>query len=74
MRKSSRKAADELRPHYDLRQLLKGSVRGKYARRYRAGTNVVLLDPNVHRVFRDTEAVNKALRLVIELRKVKSRR
>jgi hypothetical protein len=35
------------------------------------GTNVVLLDPDVHRVFRDTEAVNKALRLVIELRKVK---
>jgi len=36
---------DELRPEYDLRQLLKGGVRGKYARQYHAGTNLVLLDP-----------------------------
>jgi hypothetical protein len=32
---------DELRPEYDSRQLLKGGVRGKYAARYRAGTNLV---------------------------------
>ena len=65
---------DELRPEYDLRQLLKGAVRGKYAKRYHAGTNLVLLDPEVRKAFRDERAVNEALRLVIELRKVGSGR
>ena len=36
--------------------------RGKYAQRYREGTNVVVLDPDVSRVFRTTESVNEALR------------
>ena len=63
---------DELRPEYDFGQLLKGGVRGKYAKRYHAGTNLVLLDPEVRRSFRDERAVNDALRLVIELRKVGS--
>ncbi|HXW14061.1 MAG TPA: hypothetical protein VEN79_06090 [Terriglobia bacterium] len=61
---------DELRPEYDLGQLLKGAVRGKYAKRYHAGTNLVLLDPDVRKAFRSERAVNDALRLVIELRKV----
>jgi hypothetical protein len=64
------KADDELRPEYDLRQLLKGGVRGKYAKRYRAGTNLVPLDPDVRKVFRNDESANEALRLVIELRKI----
>jgi hypothetical protein len=63
---------DELRPEYDLGQLLKGGVRGKYAKRYQAGTNLVLLDPDVRKAFRSERAVNDALRLVIELRKVGS--
>jgi hypothetical protein len=63
---------DELRPEYDLGQLLKGGVRGKYAKRYHAGTNLVLLDPDVRKAFRNERAVNDALRLVIELRKVGS--
>jgi hypothetical protein len=58
---------DELRPEYDLRELLKGGVRGKYAERYRAGTNLVLLDPDVAKAFPSEEAVNEALRLVIQL-------
>ena len=58
---------DELRPEYDLRKLLKGGVRGKYAERYRAGTNWVLLDPDVAKAFPNEEAVNDALRLVIKL-------
>lgn len=58
---------NELRPEYDLRELLKGDVRGKYAARYRAGTNLVLLDPDVARAFPDEAAVNEALRLVIQL-------
>jgi hypothetical protein len=61
---------DELRPEYDLQALLKGSVRGKYAERYRAGTNLVLLDPDVANAFRSTESVNEALRLVLKLRKL----
>jgi hypothetical protein len=60
---------DELRPEYDLRELLKRAVRGKYAKRYQAGTNLVLLDPDVRKAFRSGRAVNDALRLVIELRK-----
>jgi hypothetical protein len=51
-------ADDEMRPEYDLR----GGVRGKYYERYRAGTNVVLLEPDVARVFRDSATVNEALR------------
>jgi hypothetical protein len=63
---------DELRPEYDLGRLLKGGVRGKYAKRYHAGTNLILLDPDVRKAFRSERAVNDALRLVIELRKVGS--
>lgn len=61
---------DELRPEYDLRELLKGGVRGKYAERYRSGTNLVLLDPDVAKAFRSEQAVNDALRLVIQLTKI----
>ena len=74
MKKSRDKMSDELRPEYDLRQLFKGGVRGKYAKRYHAGTNLVLLDPDVRKAFRNERAVNDALRLVIELRKVGSGR
>jgi hypothetical protein len=63
------KMNDGLRPEYDLGQLLKGGVRGKYAKRYHAGTNLVLLDPDVRKAFRSERAVNDALRLMIELRK-----
>jgi len=69
-KKSKTEMSDELRPEYDLRKLLKGGVRGKYAERYRAGTNLVLLDPDVAKVFPNEEAVNDALRLVIQLTKI----
>ena len=74
MKKRSDRTADELRPEYDLRQLLKGGVRGKYAKGYHAGTNLVLLDPEVRKAFASERAVNDALRLVIELRKIGSAR
>ena len=61
---------DELRPEYDLPKLFKRGVRGKYAKRYRAGTSVVLLEPDVGKVFPSEKAVNKALRLVIQLTKI----
>jgi hypothetical protein len=71
MKKDSDQAMDDdLRPEYDLAQLLKGGVRGKYAERYRAGTNLVLLAPDVAQAFPTEEAVNQALRLVIQLAKI----
>lgn len=61
---------DELRPEYDLKELLKGGVRGKYVERYRAGTNLVLLEPDVAKAFPTEKAVNEALRLVLELSRI----
>lgn len=49
---------DELRDEYDFSQ----GVRGKYAARYSDGANVVILDPDIAKVFPDSAAVNKALR------------
>jgi hypothetical protein len=70
MKKRSDKRNDGSRPEYDLGQLLKGGVRGKYAKRYHAGTNLVLLDPDIRKAFRSEKAVNEALRLVLQLRRV----
>ena len=58
---------DELRPEYDFSRM-KGGVRGKYVERYRQGTNLVLLDPDVAAAFPDAKAVNEALRLLLESR------
>jgi hypothetical protein len=53
-------------PEYDFSKL-KGGVRGKYAHRYRQGSNVVLLAPDVAKVFPDAESVNAALRFLIQV-------
>ena len=58
---------DELRPEYD-ETLLKDGVRGKYAKQYAAGTNIVCLAPDVAAAFPTEEAVNEALRLVLKKR------
>jgi len=72
MKKAKRKTAsprrrpqgdDDLLPHYDFRD----GVRGKYAARYREGTNVVVLDPDVAARFPDSAAVNRALRALAEV-------
>src|SRR3990170_2953503 len=57
----------DMRPEYDFT----GAVRGKYYERYRQGTNVVLLDPDVAEVFRDAKAVNDALRLLVSVAEAK---
>lgn len=62
------KMDDDLEDEYDLAQL-KGAVWGKYAKRVRMGTNLVLLAPDVAQVFKTDEAVNEALRLLIQLAK-----
>ena len=59
-------AEDELRPEYDLSQL-QGGVRGKYAQRYKQGTNLVLLDPDVADAFPTEDAVNEALRMLMRI-------
>jgi hypothetical protein len=66
MRKApTNKQVDELRPEYDLSKL-KGGVRGKYYERARAGTNLVLIEPDLANVFPDTDSVNRALRLLAD--------
>lgn len=74
MKKKSEKRArrDELRGEYDLTRL-KGGVRGKYIARYKAGTNLVLLSPDVAAYFPDEQSVNKALRGLIRVAKGRSR-
>jgi hypothetical protein len=61
---------DELRPEYDMKQLLKGAIRGKYAKRYAEGTNLILLAPDVAEAFPNAEAVHEALRLVMRLSQI----
>ena len=57
---------DDMRPEYDL-STLKNQVRGKYVDRYREGTNIVLLEPDVYEAFPDSASVNAALRLLIDV-------
>jgi hypothetical protein len=57
---------DELRSEYDFSHM-QGGVRGKYVERYRTGTNLVLLDPDVAQAFPNDAAVNEALRLLIQV-------
>lgn len=68
MKKRTDKDADEMRPEYDLRKL-KFVGRGIYAKRYRSGTNLVLLEPDVRKAFPDDESVNEALRAVAKTAK-----
>jgi len=58
------KREDDLRPEYDFTKM-KGGVRGKYAERFKAGTNLVLLSPDVAEHFPDDKSVNAALRELI---------
>jgi hypothetical protein len=54
---------DDFRPEYDFSD----GVRGKHYRAYEEGTNLVLLDPDISRVFKDSESVNHALRMLLDL-------
>ena len=66
MKKVSTKRIDgDLLPEYDLSQL-KGGVRGKYYRQARAGTNLMLIEPELAEVFPDAESVNRALRFLVD--------
>jgi hypothetical protein len=63
MKKGTHRPDDEMRPEYEFTH----AVRGKHYAAYRAGTNVVLLDADVAKVFPDSASVNRALRLLIDL-------
>ena len=56
---------DDLRPEYDLSQL-RGGVRGKHFKHYSAGTNLALLAPEARAAFPTDEAVNQALRSLMQ--------
>ena len=64
MKKTRKRKAvrNGMRAEYDF----SGGIRGKYAARFRAGTNLVVLDPDVAATFRDSQSVNRALRAIIE--------
>ena len=72
MKKARPKKRDELRPEYRRSDFGK-MVRGKYASRIAASTNVVVLDPEVAEAFPNDEAVNEALRSLINLAKASTR-
>jgi hypothetical protein len=65
-RKRAARTADDLRPEYDLATLT-GRVQGKYYDRARAGTNLVLLDPEIAEAFPDSKSVNEALGLLLRV-------
>jgi hypothetical protein len=62
---------DTLRDEYP-ENLVRSGVRGKYAKAYREGTNIVLIDPDLHKLFPDSEAVNRALREYIATKRAET--
>ncbi len=73
MKKKKKTAADEnLSPEYDFSKM-KLVGRGIYAKRFRSGTNIVLLDKDVRKAFPDDESVNEALRVMAKAAKQQSR-
>jgi len=63
MKKASKTVKEEILAEYDFTK----GVRGKYSQEFQQGTNIVVLSPDVAEVFPDSEAVNEALRLLIQI-------
>jgi hypothetical protein len=59
-----------MRKEYDFSK----GTRGKYARRYKEGTNIVMLDPDVARVFKTPTSVNRVLRSLAEIIKTQKQK
>ena len=55
--------ADDMLPEYDFAH----GVRGKHHEAYKAGTNVIFLDSDLAKVFKDSDSVNRVLRLLLNL-------
>jgi hypothetical protein len=69
---SNHELEDDLRPEYDFGKM-QGGVRGKYVDRYQAGTNIVLLEPDVAQAFPTSDSVNEALRLLMQIMQIAQR-
>ena len=65
-----RKGQADMLPEYDFSK----GVRGKYAKRYAEGSNVVVLSPDVAKIFRTSESVNEALRTLVRVGRKPSRK
>ncbi len=61
MKGNKRKNSSDMLSEYDF----SGGIRGKYAKRYQEGSNVVILDRDVAKVFHDRDSVNRALRALV---------
>jgi hypothetical protein len=70
---TSKKKRNGLRGEYDVKAL-QGGDRGKYYRRYTAGTNLVLLDPDIADAFPSAKDVNEALRVLVNVASKRVRR
>jgi hypothetical protein len=71
MKKTAKKSRKpEMLKEYDF----SGGTRGEYAKRYAAGTNIVVLEPDIARAFRDSKSVNTALRGLLKSRTHRARR
>jgi len=66
MKRAEAQEATDMRPEYDFASM-KGGLRGKYVSRYRAGINLVLLDPNLAEAYPTDTSVNEALRAILGL-------
>jgi hypothetical protein len=64
MKKTNRILAEDMRAEYDFASM-KGAVRGRYTKRVREGTNIVLIEPEVALAFPTERAVNEALKGVL---------
>lgn len=63
MKKVSKASSKEMLKEYDFSK----GVRGKYAQRYAEGTNLVILEPDVAKVFPNSKVVNNTLRMLIKI-------
>lgn len=71
MKKNKTRVSDsEMRAEYDFSR----GVRGKYAKKFARGTNIVVLEPDVARIFPDSASVNKALRALAEVAEKQKKR
>ena len=62
--------SDDMRDDYDF----SGGERGKYAARFSEGSNVVILDPDVANLFKDSASVNDALRTLADIAEKQSKK
>ncbi len=70
MKKTKRDKEFNVLPEYDFSQ----GVRGKYAKYYVEGSNIVVLSPDVAKIFRTSESVNEALRTLVRVGKKPSKK